>query len=205
MASKDKTRKAAIRRKTKETSIEGTLVLDGKGTGKIKTGLPFLDHMLSLWTKHGLFDLTLKAKGDLQVDRHHTNEDLGIALGQSVNKALGNKAGIRRFGTSYVPMDGTLVRVVIDISGRPFLNGVWSEKPLFFSGSSKGYQIEDAQHLLQAFVNEARVTMHVAILAADVDLHHVLEAIFKAFGRALSEAVGRDPKVRGVPSTKGRL
>lgn len=198
-------RTATIQRKTTETAIQGRLVLDGRGMGKVRTGIPFLNHMLTLWAKHGRLDLTLTAKGDLEVDRHHTNEDIGLGLGQALRQALGEKRGIRRFGFAYAPMDETLVRVVVDVSGRPYLNPVWTERPLFLNGSSEGYQLDDAHHLLQALVNESRITMHVTILAADPDPHHVLEALFKAFGVALSQAIERDPRVRGIPSTKGRL
>lgn len=198
-------RTATISRKTKETSIRGRVNLDGHGEGRVMTGIAFLDHMLALWAKHGLFDLELTARGDLEVDRHHTNEDIGLALGEALAKALGSKHGIRRFGSAYVPMDESLVRVVIDVSGRPYLNPVWTERPLFLNGPADGYQLDDAHHFLQAFVNESRITMHVTVLSADPDPHHVLEALFKAFGRALSQALERDPRVKGIPSTKGKL
>lgn len=200
-----KRRAARIQRKTKETSIVGELVLDGRGMASVKTGIGFLDHMFSVWAKHGLFDLKLKAQGDLEVDRHHTNEDLGLALGQAFLKAAGDKKGIHRFGCSYVPMDETLARVVVDFSGRPYLNPVWTERPLYLAGGADAYQLDDARHFLQAFVNESRMTVHITILSADLDWHHVLEALFKAFGRALSQAVAIDPRVKGIPSTKGKL
>jgi len=135
-------RTAAIQRKTKETVIQGRLVLDGRGEGRVKTGLPFLDHMLTLWAKHGLFDLTLAARGDLEVDRHHTNEDLGLALGQALTRAVGDKVGIRRFGHAYVPMDESLVRVVIDLSSRPYLNPIWTERPLFLNGADLTHRFD---------------------------------------------------------------
>ncbi|MBI4313700.1 MAG: imidazoleglycerol-phosphate dehydratase HisB [Candidatus Omnitrophica bacterium] len=200
-----KKRAAGIQRKTKETSIQGRLALDGHGRASVKTGIGFLDHMLSVWAKHGLFDLTLKAQGDLEVDGHHTNEDLGLALGQAFLESAGGKAGIARFGCAYVPMDESLVRVVVDFSGRPYLNPVWTERPLFLGAAADTYQLDDARHFFQAFVNESRMTVHVTILSADLDGHHVLEALFKAFGRALSQAVALDPRVKGVPSTKGKL
>jgi imidazoleglycerol-phosphate dehydratase len=199
-----KKRKAKIVRKTKETSISIDLTIDGKGDSEINTGIPFLDHMLTLFTKHGLFDLTVKAKGDLAVDIHHTNEDVGICLGQAFEKALGDKKGIRRFGEKTVPMDETLVRVVIDISGRPFINSDWFNR-IYEARQSEGYSIEDARHFFEAFKNNFPITSNISVLSSGSDMHHLIEAVFKAFGKALDEATQIDPRVKGVPSTKGKL
>jgi len=197
-------RTAKIERKTKETDISVKLNLDGKGKSKIKTGIGFLDHMLDLFAYHGLFDLNIVAKGDLNVDIHHTNEDIGISLGEAFKKALKSKKGITRFGQSFVPMDEALsrARVVLDISGRP---------SLYFKNKVKGlrqvkeYDISDAEELLKAFTLHSGINMHVDIIRGK-DTHHALESVFKALGRALSEATRIEPR-RGkkVPSTKGRL
>lgn len=191
------------RRKTKETDIKWELNLNGKGTSKIKTGIPFLDHMLTLFAKHGLFDLKIEAKGDLEVDIHHTNEDIGICLGEAVKKALGDKKGIKRFATAFVPMDEALARVVLDISGRPSLNFGQADRSLG-DKAVEGYTLRDAGHFLKSFCNESGINMHVEIQSGR-DLHHKLEAVFKAFGKALDEATQIDPRVKGVPSTKGML
>jgi len=197
-------RTAKIERKTKETNISVKLNLDGKGKSKIKTGIGFLDHMLDLFTYHGLFDLNIVAKGDLNVDIHHTNEDIGISLGEAFKKALKSKKGIARFGQSFVPMDEALsrARVVLDISGRP---------SLYFKNKARGlskikeYDINDAEEFLKAFTLHSGINMHVDIIRGK-DTHHALESVFKALGRALSEATRIEPR-RGkkVPSTKGRL
>ena len=199
-----KKRRAKITRKTKETNILVDICLDGKGVSSIKTGIPFLDHMLTLFSKHGLFDLKIQAKGDLDVDIHHTNEDIGICLGAAFEKALGKKQGIRRFGEKTVPMDEALVRVVIDISGRPFINSVWQDKP-HETKDVEGYNLEYARQFFQAMVNNFPMTMNVSILSSGPDIHHLLEALFKAAAKALDEATQVDPRVKGVPSTKGRL
>jgi len=190
-------------RKTTETRIKWELNLDGKGQGKVKTGIPFLDHMLTLFAKHGLFDLKMEAKGDLEVDIHHTNEDIGLGLGEAVKKALGDKKGIRRFAAAFVPMDEALARVVIDISGRPSLKFI-RKNSLSQVKAEEGYNLKDAEHFLKSFSNESGINVHVEMEYGD-DLHHVLEAVFKAFGRALGEATQIDPRVKGVPSTKGKL
>ncbi len=202
-----KKRKKKIQRKTKETNIAIELTIDGKGDSSIKTGIPFLDHMLALFAKHGLFDLKIKAKGDLEVDMHHTNEDIGICLGQAFKEALGEKKGIRRFGEKTVPMDEALVnvRAVVDISGRPFFNNIKSERPYEEKDVQGGYNLEYARQFFQALVNSFPVTLHISILQASSDTHHLLEAIFKAAAKALDEATQIDPRVKGVPSTKGRL
>lgn len=199
-------RRTRIRRRTRETSIAVDLKLDGVGHADVRTGVPFLDHMLTLWAKHGLFDLAIRAQGDLAIDVHHTNEDVGIALGQAVTQALGTKAGIARFGFAYVPMEEALARVVLDISGRSLCKVTYPEPmPSSLRQASGGnYTQHDAEHFLESFVRESRLTLHVNILAGD-DFHHTWEAVFKAFGRALDVATRRDARVRGVPSTKGRL
>ena len=199
-------RHATVARKSKETNITVTLKLDGVGTTSVKTGMPFLDHMLTLLGTHGLFDLTIKASGDLEIDRHHTNEDVGLVLGQAVDQALADRRGITRFGCAYVPMDEALARVVLDISGRPKLvfrdeRSKRSRHPL---ASSAAYHWGDAEHFLESFVRTAKVTLHIDVLAG-TDFHHTCEAVFKALGRALEAATRMHPRVRGVPSSKGRL
>lgn len=194
-------REASIERSTSETSIRLQLQVDGSGISKITTGIPFFDHMLTLFAKHGLFDMELMAKGDIGVDFHHTVEDVGITLGKVFTKALGDKAGIRRYGFSYVPMDESLARVVVDLSARPFLayavpGGI---EPI---GGNFSFQL--VEEFLRAFSVNAGITMHVDILAGR-DPHHMAEAIFKALARALDEATLLDPRVKGVPSTKGVL
>ncbi len=197
-----KGRIAKVKRKTKETDIQLTLNIDGQGKSKIDTGIGFLDHMLELFAKHGLFDLEIKAKGDLKVDIHHTNEDIAICLGQAFNQALGKRKGIRRFGDKTVPMDEVLARVVVDISGRPFLNSDWKLKPYEVA---EGYNVEYAGQFFQALINNFPITMNISILEAGSDTHHLLEAIFKALAMALDKATQIDPRIKGVPSTKGRL
>ena len=198
-------RRSVKKRKTKETSIFVDFNLDGQGKSKIKTGIGFLDHMLDLLTKHGIFDLTLRAKGDLHIDLHHTNEDIGITLGQAFREALGDKHGIRRFGSAFVPMDETLsrVRVALDISSRPSLYWTAPKKVNQYY-EHKGYSIQDAHELIKAFAFNAGINMHVDVLKG-VDPHHVLESIFKALARALEQATRIDPRIEGVPSTKGKL
>ena len=199
-------RRATAARKSKETNITVTLNLDGHGTTSVKTGIPFLDHMLTLLGTHGLCDLTVKAAGDLDIDLHHTNEDIGLVLGTAVDRALGDRKGITRFGLAYVPMDEALARVVLDISGRPKLlfrdaRGKRSKHAL---SSSASYQWGDAEHFLESFARTARVTLHIDVLAGS-DFHHTCEAVFKALGRALEQATRIHPRVKGVPSSKGRL
>lgn len=184
--------------------IRGRIDLDGVGKASVSTGIPFLNHMLELFAKHGLFDLTLLARGDLEVDLHHTNEDLGLALGEAFAKALGDKKGIERMGSAFVPMDETLARVraVVDLSGRPYLS--WGGGGRHLAGAA-AYGVKDARHFLESFVSRAQVTLHVDLLKRGEDVHHLLEAVFKALGRALRQAVGRNPRVHGIPSTKGKL
>ncbi len=196
-------RKAVIKRKTRETDICVELNIDGSGKSKIKTGIGFLDHMLTLFSKHGLFDLSIKAKGDLEVDRHHTNEDVGICLGQAFLKALGSKKGISRYGFSFVPMDESLAkaRVVLDFSGRPSL---YFKKSAAIKDVSNGYSIQDTKEFLKAFVTNSGINMHVDIIRGE-DTHHVIESVFKALAKAVSSAVVINKRIKGVPSTKGKL
>jgi Imidazoleglycerol-phosphate dehydratase len=194
-------REAVIERTTSETSIRTRLNLDGTGVSNVNTGIPFFDHMLTLFARHGLFDLDLDAKGDLEVDFHHTVEDAGITLGQAVAKALGEKKGIRRYGFAYVPMDEALVRAVIDLSGRPYL--VYEPpSPVEAIGGNFSFQL--VEEFLRAIAVSAAMNLHVEILAGR-DAHHMAEGVFKALARALDAATQIDPRVEGVPSTKGVL
>lgn len=193
-------RTASVDRKTGETEIKLTLGLDGSGTSDVRTGIPFFDHMLTLFARHGLLDLTIAAKGDIEVDYHHTVEDVGITLGQALAKALGDKTGIRRYGSAYVPMDEALARVVVDCSGRPFLA---CEVPRGVEAIGM-FPFQLVEEFLRALSVQAGLTLHVSILAGR-DAHHMAEAIFKALGRSLDFAVSRDERVKGIPSTKGVL
>ncbi|HOW58836.1 MAG TPA: imidazoleglycerol-phosphate dehydratase HisB [Candidatus Omnitrophota bacterium] len=197
-----KTRMAVVKRKTLETAIQIKLVIEGHGKSDIHTKIPFLDHMLTLFAKHGLFDLSIKAHGDLEVDIHHTNEDLGITLGQAFAKALRDKKGIRRYGCFAVPMDEALIRVTLDISGRPSL--FLRKEQGVRVGRHPQYTFEDAVDFLRSFCQHAGVNMHIGILAGE-DTHHILEGIFKSLARSLDIATSIDPRVKGVPSTKGKL
>lgn len=199
-------RGAEVKRITKETEIKLRLELDGTGQHEIETGVPFLDHMLSLFAKHGLFNLKIEAKGDLEVDIHHTNEDVGICLGEAIKKALGDKKGIKRFGFAYVPMDEALARVVLDISGRPSLHFIPPGSGVVSSylNEEEGYSLNDAKQFLQAFVLNSGTNMNIQVLSGQ-DPHHVLEAIFKALGKALDEATRLDERIKDIPSTKGTL
>jgi len=194
-------RTAKVQRKTKETDVRVTLNLDGRGTYAIDTSMPFLDHMLSLMSKHGLFDLRIKAKGDTDVDYHHTVEDIGIVFGKAVKQALGTMRGIARYGQATVPMDEALASVSIDISGRPYL--VYKVE---FSKRSKikNFEPDLVEDFFHAFVSNSSVTLHVGTPYGR-NTHHIIEAVFKALGRALRQAVSIDPKVKGIPSTKKRL
>jgi imidazoleglycerol-phosphate dehydratase len=194
------TRTATIDRKTSETAIKLTLTLDGEGNSDVRTGIPFFDHMLTLFARHGLFDLKVEAKGDIEVDFHHTVEDTGIALGQALAKALADKSGIRRYGSAYVPMDEALARVVVDCSGRPFLA---YEAPRGVEAIGL-FPFQLVEEFLRALAVNAGLTLHVSILAGR-DAHHMAEGIFKALGRALDIAVSHDERVKGIPSTKGVL
>lgn len=193
-------RKAQVTRNTQETQISVKLDLDGNGQAKLASGVPFLDHMLDQIARHGLVDLEVKAKGDLHIDAHHTVEDIGITLGQAFAKAVGDKKGVRRYGHAYVPLDEALSRVVIDLSGRPGL-----EMSGKFTRARVGdFDVDLVREFFQGFVNHASVTLHLDNLKG-VNTHHQVETLFKAFGRALRMAVELDPRVRGVPSTKGSL
>lgn len=194
-------KKGSVKRKTTETDIKVELVLYGQGRYKIKTGIPFLDHMLSLFAKHGLFDLAIAASGDIDVDIHHTNEDIGIALGEAFSYCLGSRAGIKRFGEATVPMDESLVRATIDISGRPFLK---FNADKIKAKDIHGYSLNYFEQFLRAFVINAGITLHVDVLEGK-DTHHILEACFKAMAKALSRAVEKEPRYKGIPSTKGRI
>jgi len=194
-------RSAEVERNTKETQIRVRINLDGTGAAKLATGIPFLEHMLDQVARHGMVDLDIQAKGDLHIDAHHTVEDIGITLGQAFVKALGDKAGVRRYGHAYVPLDEALSRVVIDLSGRPGL-----EYHVEFTRALIGEFDADLVHeFFQGFVNHAQVTLHVDNLRGD-NAHHQCETMFKAFARALRMAVEPDPRAQGsVPSTKGSL
>jgi imidazoleglycerol-phosphate dehydratase len=193
-------RSGTIERKTTETDIRLTIDLDGAGKADAVTGVGFFDHMLTLFAKHGLFDLSVKAVGDLQVDAHHTVEDVGIVLGQALARALGDKAGIRRYGTAFVPMDEALAMVVADVSGRPFLQ-YDVDAP---AGSLGDYAGELTEEFLRAVAVNAGLTIHVRLLAGR-NAHHIHEAVFKALGRALCEATRADERIIGVMSSKGVL
>lgn len=191
-------RTAKVERKTKETDISVAINLDGSGISNIRTTIPFLDHMLTLMSKHGLIDMRIKAKGDTDVDYHHTVEDLGIVLGKAVKQALGDMKGITRYGEATIPMDESLASVVLDISGRPYL--VYH---VVFPKRSKLRQFDPdlVEDFLQAFANTSEMTLHVSTPYGR-NTHHIIEAVFKALGRALRQAVTIDPRVKGVPSTK---
>jgi imidazoleglycerol-phosphate dehydratase len=194
-------RRAQVTRNTKETQISVEVNLDGRGACTLSTGLPFLEHMLEQVARHGLIDLTITAKGDLEIDAHHTVEDIGITLGQAVAKAAGDKAGIRRYGHAYVPLDEALSRVVVDFSGRPGLE-YHADFPRARIGE---FDVDLLGEFFQGFVNHAMVTLHVDSLRGK-NAHHVAETVFKAFGRALRMALEADPRMAGVvPSTKGSL
>lgn len=200
-----KVRCAKIKRKTTETNISGELVIDGSGKTDIKTCIGFLDHMLTLFAFHGLFDLTLKAKGDLNVDTHHTNEDIAICLGKAFKEALGNCKGIKRFGSKEVPMDLASAKVRVDIGGRyAFLWRIPTLTPNEQVWKEGGYSFADGKDFFDTFAKNANINLHVEIYSGE-DLHHVLEAVFKALGVALDEATQIDIRRKGVPSTKGRI
>ncbi|MGH8622011.1 MAG: imidazoleglycerol-phosphate dehydratase HisB [Burkholderiales bacterium] len=194
-------RAAQVQRDTQETQIGVTLDLDGAGQSDLHTGIPFLDHMLDQVARHGLIDLKIEARGDLHIDAHHSVEDIGIAIGQALAQALGDKRGIRRYGHAYVPLDEALSRVVIDCSGRPGL-----EFHVDFPRARVGdFDVDLFYEFFHGFVNHARVTLHIDTLRGR-NAHHIIETVFKAFGRALRMAVEPDPRLEGaVPSTKGIL
>jgi imidazoleglycerol-phosphate dehydratase len=193
-------RAATIERKTGETDISLSLLIDGSGQGQIATGIPFFDHMLTLFARHSLTDLTFRARGDIEVDLHHTVEDSGIALGQAFARALGDKRGIRRYGWAYLPMDETLTRVVLDFSGRPYLEyrAPKSVEPI------GAFSFQLVEEFLRAFAVHAGLNLHVEILYGR-DAHHMAESVFKGLAKAIDQACQIDPRVTGIPSTKGIL
>jgi imidazoleglycerol-phosphate dehydratase len=193
-------RTGSVSRKTNETDIQLSFAVDGTGQAEIETDVPFLNHMLDLFTKHGQFDLNVQARGDVDIDDHHTVEDIGICLGQTLLEALGDKKGIRRYASVFVPMDEALAQVVIDLSNRPHFE-YRAEYPSQQVGS---FSTELVHEFLWKFALEARMTLHV-IVHYGQNTHHMIEAVFKALGRALDEATSIDPRVTGVPSTKGVL
>lgn len=189
-----------VDRVTGETRVKVRLDLDGKGNFQGATGIGFLDHMLHLWARHGLFDLTVEAEGDLQVDAHHTVEDIGICLGEALRKALGDKDGINRYGSALLPMDEALVMIAVDISGRPYL---------VYDVQAEGWAVGDlpvelVPEFFRAFVNNAGLTLHLHLISGR-NTHHIVEALFKGCARALRQAVARNVRENGVPSTKGIL
>lgn len=194
-------RSAKVSRNTRETQIQVELNLDGRGQAKLKTGLAFLEHMLDQVARHGMFDLDIDAKGDLEIDAHHTVEDIGIVLGQAFKEALGDKTGIRRYGHAYVPLDEALSRVVVDFSGRPGL-----EYRVNYPRARVGdFDVDLIREFFQGFVNHAQVTLHIDNLQGG-NSHHIAETVFKAFGRAVRSAVEFDTRMTGIlPSTKGSL
>lgn len=193
-------RVATVERNTRETKVAVTLGLDGSGEATIHTGLGFFDHMLELVAGHGLFDLSIEATGDLQTGGHHTVEDVGICLGLALAKAVGDKKGINRYGSMLVPMDESLALVALDLSGRPYF--AYEGGPI--AESIAGFDAGLVAEFFRAVVNNARMTMHVRVLAGG-DVHHTIEAVFKAFAKALRQAVSVDPRTTGIPSTKGVL
>ncbi|BFT68810.1 imidazoleglycerol-phosphate dehydratase HisB [Paenibacillus sp. P36] len=195
-----KGRSASVARKTNETDIKLSFQVDGTGISEIQTDVPFLNHMLDLFTKHGHFDLNVDAKGDIEIDDHHTVEDIGICLGQTLREALGDKRGIKRYASVFVPMDEALAQVVIDISNRPHFE-YRAQYPTANVGS---FETQLVHEFLWKLALEARITLHV-IVHYGHNTHHMIEAVFKALGRAIDEATTIDPRVQGVPSTKGVL
>ncbi|MEH6780265.1 MAG: imidazoleglycerol-phosphate dehydratase HisB [Rhodoglobus sp.] len=197
-------RTATIKRETSESSIELSINLDGTGASTIETSVPFYDHMLTAFSKHSLIDLTVKASGDTHIDVHHTVEDIGIALGLAIKQALGSKAGISRYGDALVPLDEALVRAVVDVSGRPYL--VHTGEPAGFEMHLIGGHFTGSmvRHVFEAISYNAGITVHVTVLGGR-DPHHIAEAEFKAFARAMRAAVEPDARVTGIPSTKGAL
>ncbi|HSG31964.1 MAG TPA: imidazoleglycerol-phosphate dehydratase HisB [Thermodesulfobacteriota bacterium] len=193
-------RKAKVKRKTSEVDVSIDINLDGSGNYQISTGVAFFDHMLEQFSKHGFFDLTLKAKGDIEIDFHHTVEDVGITLGDAIQKALGDKKGIKRFGHAYVPFDETLVFAAVDLSGRPFC--VYNmQTPKSKVGE---FDTELAEEFFKSFTNSLKCNLHIELKYGD-NLHHIIEATFKAVARALDTATSIDPRSNKIPSTKGML
>lgn len=193
-------RRGRVHRKTSETDVRVELVLDGQGGSQVETGLPFFNHMLAQLARHGLFDLTIRAKGDLEVDAHHTMEDVGLALGEAFTQALGEKVGIRRFGCATVPMDDALGWVAVDLSGRPYL--VYRAEQL--TGKVGEFDAQLLKEFFRALATAMKANLHIGVSYGE-NTHHMAEAVFKAAARALGEATARDPRVPDVPSTKGSL
>ena len=193
-------RKSKIERKTKETTISVELELDGSGRAEIETGMPFFNHMLESFTRHGLFDIRIKAKGDIEVDYHHTVEDVGLALGQAFKESLGDKQGIRRFGEASCPLDETLAKVVVDISGRPYLSYNVKIRP----GRVGDFDTDLPHEFFAAFANQLGMNLHMDVIRGE-NPHHIIEACFKSFARAMDMATQLDTRIQGVLSTKGSL
>ncbi|MBM6619018.1 imidazoleglycerol-phosphate dehydratase HisB [Bacillus suaedaesalsae] len=193
-------REAVIERNTNETQIRLNFAIDGEGQSSLATSVPFMNHMLDLFTKHGQFNLTVDANGDIEIDDHHTTEDIGICLGIALKEALGDKKGIKRYGNAFVPMDEALAQVVVDLSNRPHLEF----RAQFPSQKVGTFDTELVHEFLWKLALEARMNLHV-IVHYGQNTHHIIEAIFKALGRALDEATTIDPRIKGVPSTKGML
>jgi imidazoleglycerol-phosphate dehydratase len=193
-------RTAAVARKTRETDIGVVLNLDGSGTYRVRTGLPFLNHMIELLAKHALIDLTLKARGDTDVDDHHTAEDIGLVLGEALDQALGDRRGLARYGWGYAPMDDALSRAVVDLGGRPYLVYTVAHR----SRRIRDFDLQLVEEFFRAFCTRGRMNLHVEQLYGK-DAHHAYESMFKAVAKALSAACARDPRVKGVPSSKGRI
>lgn len=197
-------RTATITRGTSESRVEVTVDLDGTGRGEVSTGVPFYDHMLLSLAKHSLIDLTVRAEGDIEVDAHHTVEDVAIVLGQAVREALGDKSGISRFGDATVPLDEALVHAVVDVAGRPYVVHTGEPEGQQYALIGGHYMGSLTQHVLESFGMNAQIALHVRVLGGR-DPHHIVEAQFKAVARALRAAVARDPRVSGIPSAKGAL
>lgn len=193
-------RTGTVERNTKETEIIVSVELEGSGKAEIETGMPFFDHMLDSFSRHGLFDIKLQAKGDLEVDYHHTVEDVGLALGEAFKKALGDKKGIRRFGEASCPLDETLAKVVIDLSGRPYLSYNVKIRP----GRVGSFDTDLPHEFYAAFANQLGMNLHIDVVRGE-NPHHIIEACFKAFARAMDMATGLDERITGVLSTKGSL
>ncbi len=194
-------RKASIKRETKETKIDLTLQIDGTGESEIRTGIAFFDHMLDLFARHSLMDLRVDAKGDIEVDFHHTVEDVGICLGAALREAIGDKKGIRRYGHAYLPMDETLSRVVVDFSGRVYLE---CRIPEIGTRQAGGFSLQLIEEFMRGVSSQAMMNLHIETLYGR-DNHHIAESVFKGFARALDQACQIDPRVQGSPSTKGSL
>lgn len=194
-------RKGSVSRKTSETEISVDVLIDGTGKFDISTGIGFLDHMLQLFTRHGLFDITLRCKGDLHVDAHHSVEDIAIALGEAFKQAAGDKAGIARYGFAYVPMDDTLVRCALDLSGRPYFVPNLGELRREVVG---GLPTEMVEHFFRSFSTHFPMNLHLDVIRGH-DTHHIIEGVFKSVTRSLRQALALDPRQQGVPSTKGVL